>query len=145
MWVSVPWNSIRMSRVCHQWREVALEPRLWRTVNLSTSVLNIKTSPKILQTLATTRLKYTTHLSLEGWSKLTDKGIKVWLLLCSSRKNPYPPLWRSSEIPIGRGVSTVKILEAIKYETKLEFLGGRGVQNKTLPRGSMNVFSGTTI
>jgi len=67
----------RMSRVCHQWREVALEPRLWRTVNLSTSVLNIKTSPKILQTLATTRLKYTTHLSLEGWSKLTDKGIKV--------------------------------------------------------------------
>ena len=43
----------------------------------------------------------------------------------SSRKNPYPPHGRSSEIPRGRGVLEAKILEA-KYEAKLQFPGGRG-------------------
>ena len=51
----------------------------------------------------------------------------VWRPLCSSRKNPYPPPGRSLEIPRGRGILKVKILEA-KYEAKLEFPGGRGVQ-----------------
>ena len=45
--------------------------------------------------------------------------------MCSSRKNPYPPHGRSSEIPRGRGVLKVKISEA-KYEVKLEFPGGIG-------------------
>ena len=36
-------------------------------------------------------------------------------LLCSSRKNPYPPYGRSSKIPRGRGVLKVKILE-VKYK-----------------------------
>ena len=57
--------------------------------------------------------------------------------MCSSRKNPYPPHGRSSEIPRGRGVLEVKILEA-EYEAKLELPGGgggggRGIQNKNLP------------
>ena len=49
---------------------------------------------------------------------------------CSaSEKNPYPPHRRSSETPMGRGgVLKAKILEA-KYEAKLEFPGGNGVQN----------------
>ena len=46
-------------------------------------------------------------------------------LLCSSRKNPYPPHGRSLEIPWGRGVFKVKILE-VKYEAELEFSGGTG-------------------
>ena len=61
-------------------------------------------------------------------------------LLCSSRKNPYPPRGRSLEIPRGRGVLEAKILEA-KCKAKLEFLfffffffwrggGGGVVQNK---------------
>ena len=52
-------------------------------------------------------------------------------ILCSSRKNPYPPQGRSPEIPRGRGVLKVKkkVLEA-KYEAKLEIPGGSGVQNK---------------
>ena len=45
------------------------------------------------------------------------------MLLNSSRKKPYPPHGRSSEIPMGRGVLKVKIFEA-KYEAKLEFPGG---------------------
>ena len=45
--------------------------------------------------------------------------------LCSSRKNPYPPHGRSSEIPRRWGVLKVKILEA-KYEAKPEFPGGMG-------------------
>ena len=49
-------------------------------------------------------------------------------LLCSSRKNPYPSHGRSSEPPRGRGVLQVKSLEA-KYEAKLGFPGGTGVQN----------------
>ena len=52
--------------------------------------------------------------------------------LCSSRKNPYPPHGRSLEIPRGRGVLKVKILEA-KYEAKLEFPGWMGgVKQKNL-------------
>ena len=38
------------------------------------------------------------------------------------------------EIPRGKGVLKVKISEA-KYEAKLEFPGGRGVQNKKTFRG----------
>ena len=45
-------------------------------------------------------------------------------------KNPYPPHGRSSEIPGGRGVLKVKILEA-KYEAKLETpRGDRGAKQK---------------
>ena len=55
-------------------------------------------------------------------------------------KNPYPPHGRSSEIPRGRGVLKVKILEA-KYEAKLEFPGGRGgAKQKTFRGGSMDIF-----
>ena len=48
---------------------------------------------------------------------------------------------RSSEIPWGRGVLNVKILEA-KYEAKLEFPGGRGGGAKQKPSlgGSMDIF-----
>ena len=60
--------------------------------------------------------------------------------MCSSRKNPYPPQGRSLEIPRGRGVLKVKILEAI-YEAKLEFPGGReGVKQKNLPWGEYGYF-----
>ena len=63
--------------------------------------------------------------------------------MCSSRKNPYPPHGRSLEIPRGgggEGVLKVKILKA-KYEAKLEFPGGMGVQNKKNLYGrSMDIF-----
>ena len=58
------------------------------------------------------------------------------------KKNPYPPHGRSSEIPRGRGVLKVKNLEA-KNETKLNFLGGAGVQNKRPSVGGVWIFSGT--
>ena len=61
-------------------------------------------------------------------------------LLCSSRKNPYPPYGRSSKIPRGRGVLKVKILE-VKYKAKLEFpRGSRGANQKTFRGGSMDIF-----
>ena len=62
--------------------------------------------------------------------------------MCSSRNNPYPPHGRSLEIPRGRGVLKVKILEAT-YEAKLEFPGGQGVQNKKPSMGGVWIFSGT--
>ena len=43
----------------------------------------------------------------------------------SSRKNPYPPHGRSSEIPRGRRVLKAKMLEA-KCEAKLGGGGGGG-------------------
>ena len=65
--------------------------------------------------------------------------------MCSSRKNPYPPQGRSLEIPRGKGVLKVKILEAI-YEAKLEFPGGReGAKQKTFRGGSMDIFWNCTI
>ena len=60
----------------------------------------------------------------------------------SSRKNPYPPQGRSLEIPRGRGILKTKIIE-VKYEDKLEFPGGRGVQNKKLSMGAVWTISGT--
>ena len=51
-------------------------------------------------------------------------------------KNPYQP----REIPRrGGGGLQAKILEA-KYEAKLEFPGGRGVQSKNLPWGENEYF-----
>ena len=50
--------------------------------------------------------------------------IRIHLITCSPRKNPYPCHERSLETPRGRGVLKVKSLEAM-YENKLEFPGGR--------------------
>ena len=69
-------------------------------------------------------------------------SIERTLTLCCSRKNPYPPHGRTPEIPSGRGVLKVKILEA-KYEAKLNFLGGGRVQNKKPAVGGVWIFSGT--
>ena len=57
-----------------------------------------------------------------------------WLaiIMCSSRKSPYPPHGRSLEISKGRGGLKVKILEA-KYEAKLEFPRGSGRGAKQKP------------
>ena len=63
--------------------------------------------------------------------------------LCSSRKNPYPPQGRSLEIPRGRRLLKIKILEA-KYDAKLEFPGGGGrEQNKKPSVRGVWIFSGT--
>ena len=59
-----------------------------------------------------------------------------------SRKNPYPPHERSLEIPRGRGVLRAKFLEGM-YENKVEFPGGRGMQNKKPSVGGVWIFSGT--
>ena len=59
--------------------------------------------------------------------------------MCSSRKNPYPPHGWSPEIPRGRGVLKVKILEA-KYEAKLEFPEGRGVAKQNPLLGEYGYF-----
>ena len=61
-----------------------------------------------------------------------------------NKRNPYPPLGRSLEIPRGREVLTVKILEA-KYEAKLKFPGERGCKTNNLPRESMDIFWNCTI
>ena len=47
--------------------------------------------------------------------------------MCSFRRNPYPPYGRSLELPWGRGVLQVKILEA-KYKAKMELGGGGGAK-----------------
>ena len=64
--------------------------------------------------------------------------------ICSSRKNPYSPHGRSLEIPRGREVLKVTILEA-KYKANLEVPGegGRGVQNKKPSEGGVWKFSGS--
>ena len=60
--------------------------------------------------------------------------------ICSSRKNPYPPQGRSSEIPRGWGVLKAKILEAM-YQAKLEFPGERGgCKTKTFHGGEYGYF-----
>ena len=61
------------------------------------------------------------------------------------KKIHTPPHGRSSEIPRGRRFLKAKILEA-KYEAKMEFFVGRGVQNKKTSRGgSMDIFWNRTL
>ena len=75
----------------------------------------------------------------------TVEDLITQVLLCSSRKTPHPPHRRSSEIPRGRGVLKVKILEA-KDEAKLEFpRGSRGAKQKTFRGGSMDIFWNCTF
>ena len=62
----------------------------------------------------------------------------------SSRKNPSPPLGRSSEIPRGREVLKVKLLEE-KYEAKLQFPGGTGGEKKLELHILSNKYSGTRL
>ena len=68
------------------------------------------------------------------------------MLLCCSRKSPFPPHVRSLEIPRGRGVVKAKFLEAM-YENILEFPGGRGggAKQKTFRGGSIDIFWNCTL
>ena len=63
--------------------------------------------------------------------------------MCSSRKYPYPPQGRLSEIPRGRGVSKAQFFKG-KYGTKMEFPKGVEVQAKKPSVGGVWIFSGTT-
>ena len=76
--------------------------------------------------------------------KLTCKYDQMRSTMCSSKKTPYPPHGRLLEIPGGRGVLEVKILEA-KYEAKLGFRGGGVPNKKPFGEGSMDIFWNCTI
>ena len=56
---------------------------------------------------------------------------------------PSAPQGRSMEIPRGRGVSKAQFFGK-KYDTKMEFLKGWGVQFKKPSVGGVWIFSGTT-
>lgn len=64
-----------MSRVCQSWKQVASETMLWREVNLSTMTRSAIDSTIVK--LAVSRLKTVRELNLDGWSELTDVGLKV--------------------------------------------------------------------
>ncbi|XP_022782760.1 F-box/LRR-repeat protein 6-like [Stylophora pistillata] len=69
----------RMSRVCHSWKQVASEAMLWREVNLSTMSIECPRSAidSTIEKLAASKLKTVRELSLDGWSELTDTGLKA--------------------------------------------------------------------
>ena len=58
-------------------------------------------------------------------------------------KISIPPRGRSLEIPRGMGVSKAKYFKG-KYETKLEFPEGWGIENQKPSVGGVWIFSGTT-
>ena len=62
--------------------------------------------------------------------------------MCSSTKNLYPTLGRSLNFLGVGGYKKANILEA-NYESKLEFSGGRGVQNKSPSLGGVWIVFGT--
>jgi len=63
--------------------------------------------------------------------------------MCISRKYPYPPQGRLTEIPRGRGVSKAQFFKG-NYDTKMEFPARWGVQVKKPSMGGVWIFSGTT-
>lgn len=58
---------------------ISSEPILWREVNLSAMSTECPRSATdySIEKLACSRLKAVKHLNLDGWSELTDKGLKV--------------------------------------------------------------------
>jgi len=61
--------------------------------------------------------------------------------LCSSRKYPYPPQGRLTEIPRGMGLSKTQYFKG-EYDAKLEFpegMGG-GFKLKNIPWGMYGYF-----
>ena len=70
------------------------------------------------------------------------------MVMCNSRKYPYPPYGRLMEIPRGRGVSKAQFFEW-KYDTKMEFPEGFGVGGgfnlKNLPWEAYGYFVHNTI
>ena len=84
-------------------------------------------------------------LAIAHLHESTNINMIAVFTLCSPRKNPYPPHRRWSEIPRGRRVLKVKLLEE-KYEAKLEFPRGReGAKQETLCGGSMDIFWNCTL
>ena len=72
------------------------------------------------------------------------KSINGLLHCVVQKKIPTQSHERSLEIPWGRGVLKVNILEA-KYEANLEFVGGGGCKTKTLLWGGMDIFWNCTF
>jgi len=65
--------------------------------------------------------------------------------MCGSRKYPYPPQGRLTEIPRGRGVSKAQFFEG-KYDNKMDFPEGWGFKLKKPFRGrGMDIFWNNTI
>lgn len=65
--------------MCRSWKHVASEPMLWREVNLSAISVDCPRSANdsTIAKLAATRLKTVKELNLDGWSEITDTGLKV--------------------------------------------------------------------
>ena len=64
--------------------------------------------------------------------------------MCSSRKYPCPPQGRLTEIPRRRAISKVLFFEG-KYDTKMEFSEGWGVQTKKPSVEGVDIFWNNTI
>ena len=65
--------------------------------------------------------------------------------MCSSRKYPCSPKGRLMEISRGRGISkALPVFFEGKYDTKMEFPEGWGIQTKKPSVGGVWIFSGTT-
>ena len=65
-----------------------------------------------------------------------EQAVFSLLTVFSYRKKPYSPNQRSLEIPRRRAVLKAKAM----YKNKLEFPGGRGVQNKIPSMGEYGYF-----
>ncbi|XP_067015990.1 F-box/LRR-repeat protein 6-like [Acropora muricata] len=68
-----------MSRVCRNWKRVASESMLWQNVNLSrmSSEFPKSATDSNIAKLAGSKLKGAREISLDGWSELTDVGLKA--------------------------------------------------------------------
>ena len=71
---------VRLSRVCRSWRSVALQPHLWRNVDLATGLIRDKVRhERLLVWLAENRLSQTEELSLGELTTVQPVGLVLAL------------------------------------------------------------------
>ncbi|XP_032220110.1 F-box/LRR-repeat protein 6 [Nematostella vectensis] len=77
----------RLARVCRRWNAVCREPSLWRKLDLSHFGKYTISGDSLIQKLCGRGvMSGVEELLLDGWVRLTDKGVEMLVKQCSSLK-----------------------------------------------------------
>ncbi|KXJ18889.1 F-box/LRR-repeat protein 6 [Exaiptasia diaphana] len=74
----------RLSKVCRRWNSMSKEPRLYSKVDLSSIGKYSIASDSLIKQLLSRGMSGAEELNLDGWMKLTDKGLENVVKTCKN-------------------------------------------------------------